>query len=99
MRRAVQTVPRRGHRAEWVIPDWPRLSEQYEGVHLTVAGYLTAAGTAIAVDAHPASVIAGWAPDDTYWLTDTVNLDNDDSWTWVCDTSGSNPSWAEEPHH
>jgi hypothetical protein len=87
-----------GRSGRWVIPDWPRFSEQYEGVHLTVAGYLAAAGTAIAVDADTASVIAGWAPDETYWLTDTVNLDRDDSRTWVCDTSGSHPLWVEVHH-
>ncbi|MDI9977495.1 hypothetical protein [Rhodococcus sp. IEGM 1307] len=91
-----------GRSGRWVIPDWPRLSERYEGVHLTVAGYLAAAGTAIAVDTDTdtdtASVIAGWAPDDTYWLTDTVNLDSDDSRTWVCDTSGRHPSWVGETH-
>ena len=87
-----------GRSGRWVIPDWPRLSELYEGVHLTVAGYLAAAGTAIAVDTDTASVIAGWAPDDTYWLTDTVNLDSDDSRTWVCDTSGRHPSWVGETH-
>ncbi|MFE7417910.1 hypothetical protein [Rhodococcus sp. NPDC057529] len=88
-----------GRSGRWVIPDWPRLSERYEGVHLTVAGYLAAAGTAIAVDADTASVIAGWAPDHTYWLTDTVNLGSDDPRTWVCDTSGMHPSWIEEAHH
>ncbi len=87
-----------GRSGRWVVPDWPRLSELYEGVHLTVAGYLAAAGTAIAVDTDTASVIAGWAPDDTYWLTDTVNLDSDDSRTWVCDTSGRHPSWVGETH-
>ncbi len=59
-----------GRSGRWVFPDWPRLSERYEGVHLTVAGYLAAAGTAITVDADTAitvdadtaSVIAGWRP-------------------------------------
>ncbi|WP_257015895.1 hypothetical protein [Rhodococcus sp. ACS1] len=88
-----------GRSGRWVIPDWSRLPERYEGVHLTVAGYLAAAGTAIAVDADTASVIAGWAPDDTYWLTDTVKLDSDDSQTWVCDTVGRRPCWVEEAHH
>ncbi|MEN0135543.1 MAG: hypothetical protein AAGC80_10365 [Rhodococcus sp. (in: high G+C Gram-positive bacteria)] len=88
-----------GRAGRWVIPDWPRVAERYEGVHLTAAGYLAAAGTAIAVDGDSASVIAGWAPDSTYWLTDTVELDRDDSRTWVCDTSGRHPSWDEEAHH
>ncbi len=86
-----------GRAGRWVIPDWSRVSERYDGVHLTVAGYLSAAGTAIAVDADAASVIAGWAPDETYWLTDTVNLGYDDSRTWVRDANGEHPSWAEDP--
>ncbi|QBJ98826.1 hypothetical protein ERC79_19120 [Rhodococcus sp. ABRD24] len=87
-----------GRSGRWVIPDWSRLSERYEGVHLSVAGYLAAAGTAIEVDAETASVIAGWAPDETYWLTDTVHLDSNDSRTWVCDKSGRHLSWVEEAH-
>lgn len=85
-----------GRAGRWVIPDWPLVSERYDGVHLTVAGYLAAAGTAIQVDADTASVIAGWAPDETYWLTDTVDLDSD-SRTWVSDASGEHRSWAEDP--
>lgn len=87
-----------GRSGRWVIPDWSRVAERYDGVHLTVAGYLAAAGTAIEVDANTSSVIAGWAPDETYWLTDTVSLDSDVR-TWVCDNHGENPSWAEDPQH
>ncbi|MFB7853674.1 hypothetical protein ACQGAO_23945 [Rhodococcus sp. 1.20] len=37
-----------------------------------MTGYLAAAGTAIEVDTETASVIAGWAPDETYWFTDAA---------------------------
>ncbi|WP_053062031.1 hypothetical protein [Rhodococcus sp. ARP2] len=61
-----------GRSGRWVIPDWVQVAESFEGVHLTVTGYLAAAGTAIEVDADTASVIAGWAPDETYWFTDAA---------------------------
>lgn len=61
-----------GRSGRWVIPDWVQVAERFEGVHLTVTGYLAAAGTAIEVDTETASVIAGWAPDETYWFTDAA---------------------------
>ena len=65
-----------GRAGRWSIPDWPRVAEHYDGVHLTAEGYLAAAGTAISVDDATSSVIAGWAPDETYWLTDTATPDS-----------------------
>ena len=42
-------------------------------VHVAVDGYLSAAGRALPVE-HPsgpaATVLAGWDPDATWWLTD-----------------------------
>lgn len=61
-----------GRTGRWDIPDWQRVAAHDAGVHLTVSGYLTAAGTAIPVDSTTASVIAGWNPDETYWLHDDV---------------------------
>jgi hypothetical protein len=60
-----------GHSDEWVIPDWHAVSTDWEAVHLTIAGYLEAATTRIAVSEGKASVIAGWAPDETVWLRDS----------------------------
>lgn len=51
-----------GRSGRWVIPNWQLVAESYTGVHLTVMGYLAAAGTAIGVDDETASVIAGWRP-------------------------------------
>lgn len=73
-----------GRDGRWVMPDWSRVADEYGGVHLTVAGYLAAAGTAIDVDDDTASVIAGWAPDETHWLTDAVRPDSD-MVEWVLD--------------
>ncbi|GGC68718.1 hypothetical protein GCM10011410_21880 [Hoyosella rhizosphaerae] len=85
-----------GRSGRWVVPDWTQVADEYEGVHLTVAGYLAAAGTAIDATDDTASVIAGWAPDETYWLTDSATS-NGDSRSWVCDTSDTYPFWDEEP--
>ncbi|MGO1316238.1 MAG: hypothetical protein ACTMIR_04270 [Cellulomonadaceae bacterium] len=57
-----------GRDGRWVQPDWTDVARSYDGVHLTVAGYLATAGRAIEVDVHSASVLAGWSPDQTYWL-------------------------------
>ncbi|WP_258957170.1 hypothetical protein [Rhodococcus globerulus] len=83
-----------GRSGRWVIPNWQLVAETYTGVHLTVMGYLAAAGTAIGVDDEMASVIAGWSPDATYWLTDPDRL-GDESRTWVFDYSREQPEWIE----
>lgn len=61
-----------GREGRWVIPDWERVGEEWDAVHLTTRGYLGLAGRALEVDADTASVIAGWDPDSTFWLTDVA---------------------------
>ncbi|MFP7834673.1 hypothetical protein [Marisediminicola sp. LYQ134] len=60
----------------WVIPDWQRVAADFDGVHLTVAGYLETAGRDIRVTDDLSTVLAGWDPDQTWWLTDRVRLDD-----------------------
>jgi hypothetical protein len=57
-----------GRDGRWVVPDWSRVAAEADGVHLTVAGYLAAAGRAIGIGGDAASVVAGWNPDETYWF-------------------------------
>lgn len=61
-----------GRDGRWLIPDWSRVALEWDAVHLSVLGYLNAATTLIPVDREYASVIAGWGPDSTLWLTDVV---------------------------
>ncbi len=61
-----------GRHGRWLIPDWQRVSERWDAVHLTTLGYLSAATRLIEVDAEYASVIGGWGPDSTIWLTDVA---------------------------
>ena len=59
-----------GLETRWVMPDWESVASVYDGVHLSVAGYLTSATRAIAIDDDVHTMIAGWRPDGTAWLTD-----------------------------
>jgi len=61
-----------GRDGAWAIPDWLAVHEVYDAVHVTVAGYLTTAGLAVEVGDGTASVLAGWSPDLTAWLTDVL---------------------------
>ncbi|GEL98155.1 hypothetical protein [Cellulomonas terrae] len=54
----------------WVIPDWVRVADEFDAVHVTVTGYLTTAGRPVPVGEDTSSVLAGWSPDETYWLAD-----------------------------
>jgi len=58
-----------GWDGRWLMPDWQAVAGEYDGVHLTVTAYLAGAGRALPVD-DAATMIAGWDPDATYWLTD-----------------------------
>lgn len=80
-----------GVAGRWVVPDWSRVAEELDAVHLTVAGYLETAGRAVAVTETTSSVLAGWDPDQTYWLTD-VTLAPAPARTWTRDDD----TWTEE---
>jgi hypothetical protein len=79
--------------ARWVIPDWSRVAQDVDGVHLTVAGYLTTAGRAVEVGDGTLTVLAGWDPGATYWLTDDVRAGADGQ-EWVRADDGV---WREQP--
>ncbi|WP_170183600.1 hypothetical protein [Pseudonocardia hydrocarbonoxydans] len=53
----------------WSIPDWAAVARDHDAVHLTVRGYLQAAGVALPVGDGTHTVLAGWDPDRTWWLT------------------------------
>jgi hypothetical protein len=58
-----------GWSGRWLMPDWAAVATEYDGVHLTVSAYLEGATRVLHVD-DAATMIAGWDPDATYWLTD-----------------------------
>ncbi len=53
------------------LPDWRVVAEHVDGVHLSVGGYLATRSVAVPV-ADGYSVLAGWDPDATLWLTDVI---------------------------
>lgn len=78
----------------WLIPDWQRMSHDVDAVHLTTLGYLSAATTAIDIDAEYATVIAGWGPDATLWITDTAREGSGPRQEWR--RSSSNGAWVRQ---
>jgi hypothetical protein len=61
-----------GKQGTWVIPDWVAVSQDWDGVHVSLGGYLEAAYRA--ADAGGGfTVLAGWNPDETLWLSDVVS--------------------------
>ncbi|PWI27550.1 hypothetical protein [Pseudoglutamicibacter cumminsii] len=89
-----------GRNGKWVTPDWAEIAQHYDAVHLPVATYLAAAGTAIPVDdatldGDTASVIAGWGPDVTYWFTPRINHIGSPV-TWVLKEHDTGENWERE---
>jgi hypothetical protein len=64
----------------WLLPDYEALAVDYDAVHLSVCGYLSSAGRALDVGG-AASVIAGWDPDATWWLTGSFATEAATSWS------------------
>ncbi|MFG6401252.1 hypothetical protein [Microbacterium sp. P04] len=83
-----------GRDGRWLMPDWKRVSGDWDAVHLTTLGYLQAATTLITIDAEYASVIGGWAPDSTLWLGDVAREGVSGRQEWVLENDG----WALGKH-
>lgn len=78
-----------GRDGAWVVPDWSEVARHWDGVHLSVRGYLRTAGRIVEVDGDRASVLAGWDPDRTYWFCPTTT--SDDLVTW--EECEEEPGW------
>jgi hypothetical protein len=73
-----------GRAGIWLIPDYEAVAADYDGIHLSVGGYLTTAGRALPVSGDAATMLAGWDPDLTFWLGD------------VLEQAGSPSRWVED---
>lgn len=60
-----------GWAGRWLIPDWQRVAAEWDGIHVSVAGYLEAAYRALRVEGGR-TCLAGWDPDATVWLADVL---------------------------
>jgi hypothetical protein len=77
--------------ARWFIPDFRQVAEDVDGVHVSVRGYLEAAGRAFPV-ADGFTVLAGWNPDQTYWLADCLTLVGETE-RWIRDEDAIPLGW------
>jgi hypothetical protein len=87
-----------GRDVRWLIPGWQQVAEHYDAVHVSLAGYLRTAGRALPVGGmgwlpgdkrighgNEATVMAGWNPDETFWLHDLPQrMGRTVTWRW-CD--------------
>jgi hypothetical protein len=76
-----------GFDVRWFLPDWSRVVEDFDAVHLSVSGYLTTSGRALSIDTGVSTLVAGWDADKTYWLADMLEV------------SGSSVEWEGLQHH
>lgn len=82
-----------GWSGSWTLPDWASVAQEWDGVHLSVLGYLTVSGRPLTTsgpgeqhdDLTPGptrTLLAGWSPGQTYWLTDVLEPAGDaERWT------------------
>lgn len=79
-----------GRVGRWLIPDWPRVAAEFDAVHVSVRGYLSTAGRVVPIGDDAATLLTGWSPDVTHWLTDVLAVggpsqrwtaDDDDGWS------------------
>jgi hypothetical protein len=71
----------------WFLPDWGKLAQHWDGVHLSANGYLRCKGRVAPVE-DGRTVLAGWDPDATYWLRDSIVLAGSAAEFWVRDLAG-----------
>ena len=93
-----------GWDGEWLVPHWPAVAADWDGVHLSVAGYLSTAGRLLPAGS-ARTLLAGWNPDETYWLADVItSLGEAQAWHnasreplgWKMRTMTSNPLAGRE---
>ena len=83
-----------GRDGRWLIPAWSRVALEWDAVHLTTFGYLSAATSLIKIDEEYASVIGGWGPDATYWLNDTARESSEPRQHWARPSASG--EWTRE---
>jgi hypothetical protein len=79
-----------GRDGTWLMPDYATAASDYDAIHLSVGGYLTTAGRAMPV-AGAQCLLAGWDPDETYWLADVLTTAGPPI-HWIRDDSAT-PAW------
>jgi hypothetical protein len=60
-----------GVEGPWRLPDWEQVMDRFDGVHVTIGGYVATCGLALPVG-DGFTMLAGWVPDATLWLRDVT---------------------------
>jgi len=87
-----------GREGDWYIPDWNAVAADWDAVHVSVAGYLTTATRALPLaDGNAATMLAGWNPDQTWWLADVLRLTAAEPGRWRLAEGPTEPepSWCQ----
>jgi hypothetical protein len=61
----------------WLLPDWKAIAKNYDGVHVSVGGYLSTSYQALPIGDH-FTILSGWHPDSTSWLGDAPQIFGDE---------------------
>ncbi|HQU00689.1 MAG TPA: hypothetical protein PLG60_09320 [Acidimicrobiales bacterium] len=56
-----------GSEGPWLLPDWDSIARDFDGVHVSLTGYLASAFRALPAG-EAQTVLIGWNPDETLWL-------------------------------
>ena len=75
-----------GTESRWLLPDYAAVAADWDGVHVSLLGYLATAGAAVAVEGGH-TLLAGWEPHATWWLTDALSTDGPPE-DWAADDAG-----------
>jgi len=59
----------------WYLPDWEQVMKEFDGVHVTIGGFVASCGLALPIE-QGYTVLAGWIPDATVWLRDVATSRN-----------------------
>jgi hypothetical protein len=59
-----------GRDGRWILPGWRSVAAQWDGVHVSVAGYLSTSGMTVEAGPGAATLLAGWDADQALWLRD-----------------------------
>lgn len=85
-----------GGTGPWQIPDWPAVGQDYDAVHLTVMSYLAGAGRALPTRSGQ-TVLAGFDPDLTFWLNDSLTQAAPPSSWRRTDSDSYTYEWIRDP--
>jgi hypothetical protein len=66
--RAMRTSTRR-----FRVPDWNAVAQDWDGVHLTWAGFLLAEGLVIDLGSDDVAMLRGWGSERTFWLNPVLS--------------------------